>query len=251
MALHNCASCQTTLPTDAAFCNKCGADQQPIKVRKNDSSSAAKAAGTPPGLGQKNEEVTMSGMRNMMAEYTTTIKGEIANAVGSLSEDFKEELRAVREETKAECSKIREEAKITTNDLKGDLQKMDQRLKKLEDGDGTREGKDGTDRDLQVIVTAWATEQDEKDIVDTISKFIKENDFQKKVKDIFCPTDPCKFGIIEFVSAKAARAFLKKLTKATGKQVGEREMRFSPNLTVVQRAQDKMPCLCRGNRDVQ
>ena len=57
---------------------------------------------------------------------------------------------------------------------------------------------------------------------------------------MWCYADPTNYAIIEFATAAAAKGFLRRLAKATGKQIeGDRYMKFSPNRTLIQRANDR------------
>lgn len=124
--------------------------------------------------------------------------------------------------------------------VKDDLAKMEARLKKLEEHPETRVDSDTPDRRLQVIVTGWAEETAESEITSEINQFLQHNGLKGNARDVFCFTDPSIFGVIEFVSVAGARSFLRGLRKATRFNIeGERNLRFSPNHTLAQRAQDK------------
>ena len=161
--------------------------------------------------------------------------------MGKLREDVKEEMVAIRTETKQEFAKVRQENKITGDVVRQELQKMDERLQKLESrpkSKSNEENKDGADRDLQVVVSGWVEEVDETQIVERTRRFLVDNDLADKVEDVYCFRDPCNFGIIEFRSISAARGFLRKLKSAKNFETDEeagRSLRFSPNRTIQQR----------------
>ena len=190
--------------------------------------------------------LTMSSMRGLLGEYNSGIRNDINAAMGDLRKDVKEELLAIRVETRNEFSKVRSESKIAGDGVRSDLAKMDERLKQLESrpkkGGNDTSNDEGADRDLQIVASGWVEEKTEKEIVETVKKFLVENELQEKVSDVFCFRDPCNFGIIECHSIRAARSFLRKLKDAKGFEIeGEegRQMGFATNRTLPQRAQDK------------
>ena len=61
-----------------------------------------------------------------------------------------------------------------------------------------------------------------------------------KAQDVYCFADPSNFGVIEFASVKDVRGFLRMLRKASEFEIdNEKSLKFSPNRTLNQRAQDK------------
>ena len=73
-----------------------------------------------------------------------------------------------------------------------------------------------------------------------IKDFIQANGMGDKIHEVFCYSDPARFGIVVFQSVAAARLFLRHLRKAVGGEIdSERTLRFAPNRTLSQRGHDK------------
>ena len=92
------------------------------------------------------------------------------------------------------------------------------------------------------MASGWDEEKTEKEIVEAVRKFLDKNELQEKVSEVFCFQDHCKFGVIECHSIRAARSFLRKLRDAEDFDIEGhegRQMRFTANQTIKQRAQDK------------
>ena len=76
--------------------------------------------------------------------------------------------------------------------------------------------------------------------MEKINDLIDKNGCRAKVKDVWCYRDPANFGIIEFHTTAATKAFLRRLPKATDMQIEDgKTMRFGRNRTLTRRANDK------------
>ena len=185
--------------------------------------------------------LTKGDMESMLSGLRSDLASDMRKNVSALRSDMVEEFRMVRQETAAQLKKVREENSLAVGEVKDDLTKMEARLKKLEEK--PQKNKDDSDfpnRDTQVVVTGWIEEVEETEVVERIRRFLSANNMESKVKDVFCFADPSNFGIIEFESIAATRGFLKKLRAAGDLEIDdEKKLRFAPNRTLVQRAQDR------------
>ena len=199
---------------------------------------------------KKGKVITTHGMKEMMMEMGKELrsgigidcKADLKSGLDRLRQDMSQELPAIRQETKAEFAKVRSENKIQSDQVASHFSPMEARLAVLESrprdaGGGEDEAEE---KQLEVIATGWADEQSEDTIVERLRTFLTVNDLGTKVLNVTCFTDPCKSGVIKFSSAGGAKQFLRDLRKAKEFNIDtDRELKFSRNRTLKQRAEDK------------
>ena len=94
------------------------------------------------------------------------------------------------------------------------------------------------DRELQMVVGGFAENTDADVVIDTINKFLSEDNRKAKIVHVGTFTDPCQMGVIEFEAESSKLGFYRKILKAN-KRINGIDLWFSNNRTFEERKRDK------------
>ncbi|CAK0877144.1 unnamed protein product, partial [Prorocentrum cordatum] len=177
------------------------------------------------------EDRICSKMLNMWPKLLRKELGTLHSEISSL----KGELKA----TKAQAEKAAEMASSAMESVRSLWAEVES-LRKLgaqTDPVQQRSNNAGA-RTSQVIVGCFTEDTDQDDVIAKIEEFLKVGTRRSKVQEVFTFDDPCRIGVIQFVSEAAKRGFFKSIRKAS-REINGVKLRFADNRTFQERGRDK------------